>query len=102
MTQTEVPIERLQNFLKQLTQQARGRLLIELERLKHSGDELLGSDVILANLYTEFRKDGKSQDSTDNPERYFFQPLEPLLIDSAAERANSGQISRGSLAVIWE
>lgn len=102
MTQTEVPIERLQNFLKQLTQQARGRLLIELERLKHSGDELLGTDVILANLYAECRKDGKSQGSTDNPERYFFQPLEPLLIDSAAERANSGQISRGSLAVIWE
>lgn len=102
MTLTEVPIERLQNFLKQLTQQARGRLLIELERLKQCGDELLGSDVILANLYTEFRKDGKSQDSTDNPQRYFFQPLEPLLIDSPAERANSGQISRGSLAVIWE
>lgn len=102
MPLTQISIERLHNFLLQLTQQARGRLLIELERIKQGGEELLGSDVILADLYAEFRKNGKSQDSTDHPRRYFFQPLEPFLINFAAERANSGQISRGSLVVIWE
>jgi hypothetical protein len=34
--------------------------------------------------------------------RYFFLPLEPLLVDGAPEHANSGRIQRGSLAAIWE
>ncbi|MDE2241810.1 MAG: hypothetical protein KGK01_04985 [Bradyrhizobium sp.] len=102
MPLSQISIARLQNFLRQLTQQARSRLLIELERIKQGGEELLGSDVILADLYAEFRKNGKSQDGTDHPRRYFFEPLEPFLISGAAERANSGQISRGSLTVIWE
>src|SRR5271165_5421991 len=102
MTLTEVLIERLQNYLRQLTQQTRSRLLVEVERLQLCGEELPGSDVILANLHAEFRKDGKPPDSAGNAQRYFFEPLEPLLINSAPERANSGQISRGSLVVIWE
>src|SRR5208282_1281950 len=50
MTLTEVLIERLQNYLRQLTQQTRSRLLVEVERLKLCGEELPGSEVILANL----------------------------------------------------
>jgi hypothetical protein len=100
MPLTQISIERLQNFLMQLTLQARGRLLVELERIKQGGEELRGCDVILADLYAEFRKNGK--DSTEHPRRYFFQPLELFLVNSAAERANDGQISRGSLVVIWE
>jgi hypothetical protein len=100
MSLTQISIDRLQNFLKQLTLQARGRLLTELERIKQGGEELLGSEVILADLYAEFRKNGK--DGTEHPRRYFFQPLELFLVNSTAERANDGQISRGSLVVIWE
>ena len=102
MTLTEVLIERLQNYLRQLTQQTRSRLLVEVERLKLCGEELPGSEVILANLHAEFRKDGKPAVGVSNSQRYFFEPLEPLLINSVPERAHSGQISRGSLVVIWE
>jgi hypothetical protein len=102
MKLSEVLIEPLQNYLRQLTQQTRSRLLVEVERLKLCGEELPGSDFIVANLQAELRKDGKPGDSSANPQRYFFEPLEPLLINAAPERANGGQISRGSLVVIWE
>src|SRR5208337_4888791 len=46
--------------------------------------------------------DGASQTRVGNPSRYFFAPLEPLLVDGAPEHANSGLILRGSLAPIWE
>ena len=61
-----------------------------------------GSADILAKLRAEFRKDGSTQDRVSNPSRYFFAPLEPLLVDGAPEHANSGRIQRGSLAAIWE
>ena len=35
-------------------------------------------------------------------QRYFFAPLEPLLIEGAPEHANSGRILHGSLSPIWE
>jgi hypothetical protein len=56
---------------------------------------------IQARLRAEFRKDGSSQNRA-TPSRYFFAPLEPLLVDGAPEHANSGRIGRGSLTPIWE
>jgi hypothetical protein len=101
-TPDTVTIERIENYLQQLTPQARGRLLNEIERLQTCGEELKGADRILANLRAEFRKSGNTPERVGNPARYFFQPLEPILIDRMPEHANSGQISRGSLTVIWD
>ena len=75
MKLTEALIEPLQNYLRQLTQQTRGRLLVEIERLKMFGEELPGSDFILENLHAELRKGGKPADSSGNAQRYFFEPL---------------------------
>src|SRR5580700_12127479 len=61
-----------------------------------------GSAQIQVKLRAEFRKDGSNQNRRDNPSRYFFAPLEPLLVDGAPEHANSGRIGRGSLSPIWE
>lgn len=94
--------DRIQEFLQRLTPLTRNCLLTELERLEMSDDELPGSAEILAKLRAEFRKDGSTQNRVSNPSRYFFAPLEPLLIDGAPEHANSGRIQRGSLAAIWE
>jgi hypothetical protein len=93
---------RIQEYLKRLTPLARGNLLIELERLEVCGSKIPGSAEILAKLRAEFRKDKSTQNPTANPSRYFFAPLEPLLIDGAPEHANSGRILRGSLSPIWE
>src|SRR5713101_5223273 len=94
--------DRIQEFLRRLTPLARGDLLIELERLEVCGSEIPGSAVILARLRAEFRSDGSTQNRAGNPSRYFFSPLEPLLVDGAPEHANSGHILRGSLAPVWE
>jgi flagellin-specific chaperone FliS len=102
MMQTEMPTDRIQDYLQRLTPQARSNLLTELERLEVCGSEIPGSAAILAKLRAEFRKSGQTHNRVPNPSRYFFMPLEPLLIDGAPEHANSGRILRGSLAPIWE
>jgi hypothetical protein len=94
--------DRIQEYLQRLTPLARGNLLTELERLELCGAEIPGSAEIITRLRAEFRKDGSTQSRAGNPARYFFVPLEPLLVDDAPEHANSGRILRGSLAPIWE
>jgi hypothetical protein len=94
--------DQIAEYLQRLTPLARSNLLTELERLEVCGDGLPGSAAILERLRAEFRKGGQSHVRVANPSRYFFQPLEPLLINGAPEHANSGRILRGSLAPIWE
>jgi hypothetical protein len=95
-------IDRIQQYLRQITPQARRNLLVEIERMQIYGEDMPCSDIILAELRTEFRNSGQSQNRVGNPSRHFFRPIEILFVDRAAELANSGQISRGSLAAIWE
>jgi hypothetical protein len=95
-------VDRIEEYLKRLTPLARGNLLTELERLEVCGAEIPGSAEILARLRAEFRKDGSTQNRAGNPSRYFFAPLETLLVEGAPEHANSGRILRGSLSPIWE
>ena len=94
--------DRIQEFLQRLTPLTRSCLLNELERLEASDGEMPGAGDILAKLRAEFRKDGSAQSRISSPARYFFAPLEPLLVDGAPEHENFGRISRGSLAPIWE
>src|ERR1700722_18260383 len=94
--------DRIEDYLRRLTPLARASLLTELERLEICGSEMPGSAEIQLKLRAEFRKDGSNQNRRDNPSRYFFAPLEPLLVDGAPEHANSGHILRGSLSPIWE
>jgi hypothetical protein len=96
-----IPAERIWDFLQRLTPQTRGFLLSELERLETCGVDVPGSADIQAKLRTEFRKDGSILNRT-SPSRYFFAPLEALLVDGAPEHANSGRIARSSVAPIWE
>ena len=97
-----IPADPIGEYLQRLTPLARGNLLTELERLEVCGSEIPGSGEILARLRAEFRKDVSTQNRAGNPSRYFFAPLEPLLVEGAPKHANSGRIMRGSLAPIWE
>jgi hypothetical protein len=94
--------DRIHDFLRRLTPLARSNLLTELERLEVGGAEIPGIAPFVEKLRAEFRKDGQSQHRVNTPARYFFAPLEPLLVDGAPEHANSGRITRGSLSPIWE
>jgi len=94
--------DRIQDYLQRLTPLARSNLLTELERLEICGADMPGAAAVLEKLRAELRKSGHSHDRVGNPSRYFFTPLEPLLIDGAPAHANSGRILRGSMSPIWE
>ena len=110
--------DQIWDFLQRLTPLTRSCLLAELERLELCGVEMPRSADIQAKLRAEFRKDGPIQNKA-TPSRYFFAPLEPLLVDwraPAAEpfyRATPGQpegvvlrrhllcLARGDGKLIW-
>jgi hypothetical protein len=94
--------DRVREYLQRLTPLARGSLLAELERLEICGEEMPGAAAVVDTLRAELRKSGQTPDRGNSPSRYFFAPLEPLLIDGAPEHANSGRILRGSTIPIWE
>ena len=94
--------DRLWDFIQRLTPLSRSCLLSELERLEHCGVDMPGSADIQARLRAELGKDGSPQTRASNPSRYFFAPVDDLLIEGAPEHANSGRIARGSLGPIWE
>ena len=96
------PVDRIWEFLQRLSPLTRSCLLSELERLELSGVEMPGSADLQARLRAEFRKDGTSGHRSTNPSRYFFMPVEQLLVDGSPEHTNEGRIARGSLTPIWE
>ncbi|WP_407157629.1 hypothetical protein [Bradyrhizobium sp. STM 3557] len=95
-------LDRLWEFLQRLSPLTRSCLLSELERLEMNGIEMPGSADIQARLRAEFRQDGTTQHRTANPSRFFFVPVEQLLVDGSPDHANLGRIARASLTPIWE
>jgi hypothetical protein len=79
--------DRIQDYLQRLTPRARSSLLTELERLEVCGSDMPGAAAVLEKLRAELRKSGQTHDLVSNPSRYFFSPLEPLLVDGAPEHA---------------
>jgi hypothetical protein len=101
MAQPEQASEQLKQYLAQFAPQVRGRLLAELERLHGLGETTPLTEGLIATLRAEFREPGQGPERIGEPARLFFQPLELVLTSGAPERANSGQIARGSLGPIW-
>jgi hypothetical protein len=93
---------RLKEFLQRLTPPTRSNLLNELERLELAGAEIPGTGPVIETLRAEFRGGGQTQRRNSPPARYFFEPLEPLLVEGAPQHSNIGAIERGSLSAIWE
>ena len=93
---------RLREFLQRLTPPTRNNLLDELERLELSGTEIPGAGDVMETLRAEFRSSGQTQKRNSAPARFFFAPLEPLLVDGALQHVATGAIQRGSLSAIWE
>lgn len=94
--------DRVREYLARLTPLARSSLLTEIERIQLYGEDVSAFAPFLAALRAEFRKSGETNQRIGNPSRYFFKPLEVLFVDCPPEKANAGQISRGSLSAIWE
>lgn len=93
-------VDRIWEFLQRLSPLTRSCLLTELERLEMCGVDMPGTADLQARLRAELRMDGPNEAPT--PSKYFFAPLEPLLVAGAPEHANTGRIARTSLIPIWE
>ena len=87
MAQPDRASEQLKDYLAQLSPQVRGRLLAELERLLELGEPIPRTEELIASLRAEFPNGNERRNEAA---RLFFQPLEPVLVDGAPERANSG------------
>jgi hypothetical protein len=97
-----VPKERLKQYLMELPAQARALLTTELERALMRGEEPPGASMILEALRGEARETGRKMPRLGTPQRLFFAPLEPFLVDDSPERKHRGRISRVALDPIWD
>lgn len=98
-----VPNEKLRQYLRELTPEARALLAAELERARLRGEEPPGTTMILEELRADQRDAGrKLPPRLGNAQRLFFAPIEPFLVDDVPERKHRGRVSRVCLTPIWE
>jgi hypothetical protein len=101
MTSDGQSIERLREYLRTLTPEARSMLIQELERNLLRGEEGASNDLILQELRRAIRADAQQVPRIGDAARLFFAPLEPFLIDGRADHKRIGRIARVSLEPIW-
>jgi len=101
MTSDGQSVERLREYLRTLSPEARSMLVRELERNMVRGDESVGDDVVLQELRRSIRADSQSSARIGDAARLFFAPIEPFLIDARADHKRIGRIARVSLDPIW-
>lgn len=94
-------IERLQEYLRELSPQARTLLIGELERSLLRGNETAGADLVLQELRRIVREQREGAPRIDPCARLFFKPLEPFLVDDGGQHRHPGRISRSSLEMLW-
>jgi hypothetical protein len=100
MSQTS--IERLRDYLTQLSPQSQALLMREFERAVERGEETTVATVVLEQLRKIVRgADDQARPRTDNPTRLLFRPLEPFLIENNV-MVRPGQIRRASLVPVWQ
>jgi hypothetical protein len=101
MANDGLPVERLQEFLRDLKPEARALLIAELERGLLRGDEAPGTDLVLQELRRTMRDLGGSSPRIGNPARLFFTPTEPFIVDDDLNHKHRGRIARAALEPIW-
>jgi hypothetical protein len=101
MASRAATVDRLREFLRELPANSRSTLIAELERKMLTGDAIVGAELILTELRRLFRESRQTAPRHGNAARLFYKPLEPFMVDDAAERRHPGRISRGALDSIW-
>jgi hypothetical protein len=95
------PVERLRQYLREISPEARALLLRELERGTLSGEQFPGFELILDELRAEQRAGSRTHERLEAPDRRFFLPIEPFLVDEEIPERITGRIVRSSLPRIW-
>ena len=101
MANNGLPVERLRDYLRQLTPQSRALLIVELERSLLRADEMPGTDLVLRELRRTIHESGHTAPRIGNPTRLFFRPFEPFLVDDVSDHKHRGRLARVSLDSIW-
>jgi hypothetical protein len=94
-------IERLRQYLSELSPRARALLIGEFERNLLGGDEAAGIDLVLNQLRGIAREQRDGSPRIGHCARLFFKPLEPFMVDDQAEHNHPGRIARASLETLW-
>jgi len=102
MTSDGQSVERLRDYLRTLKPEARAMLVAEYERGMLRGEEVAGSELVLQELRRTIRAAGQPVTRIGDAGRLFFAPLEPFLIDDAADHKRVGRIARVSLEPVWD
>ncbi|MEZ5785235.1 MAG: hypothetical protein R3D62_01820 [Xanthobacteraceae bacterium] len=102
MASEEQASEKLRNYLRELTPEARAMLMAELERGALRGDGLPQAQLLLEHLRALLAEDDPAPTRAGNPIRLFFMPIEPFIVDDEPEHAHDGRLSRACVGPIWE
>lgn len=101
MAGAETTVERLRQFLRDLSPGARSLLIGELERSVLRGDEVVGADFVLQELRRVVREQREGAPRIENSARLLFRPLEPFLVDDRGDHSHPGRVARSSLDALW-
>jgi hypothetical protein len=101
MAANELPVDRLRDYLRELNPEARALLMAELERGRLRGDELPALGLILQELRGAASLKRALPPRIGDPQRLFFAPFEPFLVDDRSGHKRPGRIPRTSLEPIW-
>jgi hypothetical protein len=101
MASNGLSVDRLRDYLRELKPEARALLMAELERGRLRGEELPAIGLILQELREAAPHQRALPPRIGDPQRLFFAPIEPLLIDDRSGRKRPGRVARMSLEPIW-
>jgi hypothetical protein len=102
MTSDRPAIERLREYLQDLSPAARAMLIAELEGAMLRGEDDAGNELVLEELRGVIRGESRPAPRIGNAARWFFMPVEPFLIDGPADHKRLGRLARVSLDPIWQ
>ncbi|HEY4143171.1 MAG TPA: hypothetical protein VGM57_17270 [Pseudolabrys sp.] len=94
-------LERLRQFLRELTPKARALLIGELERCVLRGEDIAGVDLVLQELRRVARDQREGAPRVSSAARLFFRPLEPFMVDDRGDHNHPHRIARSSLDALW-
>ena len=94
-------VDRLREFLRGLTSEARAKLIAELERRVLRGEHDAATGLILTELRKMIRESREATPRYNNAARLFFKLFEPFLVDDVPARRHPGRLTRSSLQTIW-
>ena len=94
-------VERLRQFLRELSPSAHSMLVGELERSVLRGDEVAGADLVLQELRRIMREQRDDAHNIDRSAQLLFKPLEPFLVDDRGDHQHPGRVACSSLEALW-